>query len=82
MNERLTLQSHCLPHGLRPGSLSSHPLPSFRNAALPSESWEHHDTKQAVAALTLGVCVTEIVTVNSQGRAMTPNLLSSLLILW
>ena len=41
----------------------------LQNAALPSESWERHDTKQTVAALTLQiVCVTEIVTVNSQGR--------------
>ena len=41
----------------------------LQNAALPSESWEHRDTKQTVAALTLHiVCVTGIVTVNSQGR--------------
>lgn len=45
------------------------PASLLQNAALPSESWEHRDTKLTVAALSLQIVyVTGIVTVNSQGR--------------
>lgn len=62
MNERITLQSlweksrnasfsHCFPGGLWPGSLSSHPLPSFRKQPFHCRDRKGDDTKEGLDCL-------------------------------
>lgn len=65
MNERTTHSPESLPSSWSAAWFSFlSPSSLLQDAAIPLTSWEHHDTKQTMAALTLWlVYVTGIVTV-------------------